>query len=132
MHLHAFCFVLTRLLVYISIALNYFQNKILFSEKLQDWGDFQAKCVQGEILQKRLKTIGLGCSHFEPLLANVYTGKILNFLGSFSVLGTQNTSRSRAILDSSDSVHRDGVRRGRGCSHYTWSLDDRWVASRWV
>jgi len=34
MHLHSFCFVLTRLPVYISLALNYFQNKILFSEKL--------------------------------------------------------------------------------------------------
>ena len=33
-HLHSFCFVLTRLTVYISLALNYFQNKILFSEKL--------------------------------------------------------------------------------------------------
>jgi len=34
MHLHSFCFVLTRLPVYISLALNHFQNKILFSEKL--------------------------------------------------------------------------------------------------
>jgi len=33
-HLHWFCFLLTRLPVYISLALNYFQNKILFSEKL--------------------------------------------------------------------------------------------------
>jgi len=33
-HLHSFCFVLTRSPVYISLALNYFQNKILFSEKL--------------------------------------------------------------------------------------------------
>jgi len=45
---------------------------------------------------------------------------------------TQNTSRSRAISDSSDSAHWDGARRGRGCSHYTWSLDDLWVASPWV
>jgi len=34
MHLHSFRFVLTRLPVYISLAVNYFQNKILFSEKL--------------------------------------------------------------------------------------------------
>jgi len=33
-HLHSFCFRLTRLPVYISLALSYFQNKILFSEKL--------------------------------------------------------------------------------------------------
>jgi len=34
MHLHSFGFVPTRLPVYISLALNYFQYKILFSEKL--------------------------------------------------------------------------------------------------
>jgi len=34
MHLYSFGIVLTGLPVYISIALNYFQNKILFSEKL--------------------------------------------------------------------------------------------------
>jgi len=34
MHLQSFCCVLTRLPVYISLALNYLQNKILFSENL--------------------------------------------------------------------------------------------------
>ena len=45
---NAFAFVLlcaTRLPVYISLAMNYFQNKILFSEKLLEGGDFQAKCL---------------------------------------------------------------------------------------
>jgi len=57
MHLHSFCFVITRLPVYISIALNYLQNKILFSEK-QDRGDFhfQAKCVQGGDFTKKVET----------------------------------------------------------------------------
>jgi len=55
MHLHSFCFVLTRLPVYISLSLNYFQNKILFSEKLQVRGDFQAKCLQGGDFAKKVE-----------------------------------------------------------------------------
>ena len=57
MHLNSFCFVLTGLPVCISLALNYFQNKILFSEKLSERGDFQSAC-RGAILQKWFKTTG--------------------------------------------------------------------------
>jgi len=47
MHLHLFCSVLTRLPVHISLALNYFQNKMLFSEKLYKGGRFSGKVSVG-------------------------------------------------------------------------------------
>jgi len=51
-----FC-VLTRWPVYISLALNSFQNKILFSEKLLERGRFSSKVpVGGRFYKKRLKT----------------------------------------------------------------------------
>jgi len=53
--MHSFCFVLTKLPVYISLALNYFQNKIPFSEKLKEGGDFQAKCLQGGDFTKKVE-----------------------------------------------------------------------------
>jgi len=47
MLLHSFRFVLTRLPIYISLVLNYFQNKILFSEKLYEGGRFSSKMPGG-------------------------------------------------------------------------------------
>jgi len=28
--------------------------------------------------------------------------------------------------------HKDGTKQNRRCSHFTWALDDRWVAFPWV
>jgi len=55
MHLHSFCFVLARLPVYISLALNYFQNKILFSEKLYEGGRFSSKVPGGGDFTKKVE-----------------------------------------------------------------------------
>jgi len=59
MHLHSFCFELSKLPVYMSSALNYFQNKILFSDNAKIIGKgsiFKQSSCRGAIVQKRLKT----------------------------------------------------------------------------
>jgi len=61
MHLHSFCFVLTGMPVYISLALNYFQNKILFQKNYRKGAIFKKSAWRGAILQKRLKTTALAC-----------------------------------------------------------------------
>jgi len=59
MHLHLFCFVLTRLPDYISLALNYFQNKNTIFRNYRKGAIFKQSACRGAILQKRLKTTGV-------------------------------------------------------------------------
>jgi len=59
MHLDSFCFKVTKLPVYISSALNYFQNKILFSDDAKIIGMraiFPQSSCRAAMVQKRLKT----------------------------------------------------------------------------
>ena len=62
MHLHSFCLMLTRLPIYISLALNYFQNQILFLNNawiIEKGEIFRQNSCRGVIAQTRLKTTGL-------------------------------------------------------------------------
>jgi len=45
---------------------------------------------------------------------------------------TQNTSRSTAISDKSAGSTPRWDQAGQRSSHFTWSLDDLWVAFPWV
>ena len=55
MHLHSFCSVLTGLPVYISLALNYFQNKILFFRKITGRGRFSSNVPVGGYFAKKVE-----------------------------------------------------------------------------
>jgi len=52
MHLHSFCFVLTGMPVYISLALNYFQKKILFQKNYRKEAIFKKSGWRGRFYKK--------------------------------------------------------------------------------
>ena len=57
MHLYSFCFVLTRMPVYISLALNYFQHKKTFSDNAKIIGRwrFSSKALVGSDCMKKVE-----------------------------------------------------------------------------
>ena len=76
MHLHSFCFALTRLPVYISLALNYFLKKTIFRKIIGREAIFKQSACRGAILQKRLKTTELDeqkCTQKKGILPELTT-----------------------------------------------------------
>jgi len=86
--------------VYISLALNYFQNKIPFSENYRKGAIFKKSACRGTILQKRLKTTGLKSN----ILASpnfLAPQKILGWLRHWLPVGKVTCACFRSSLKSS-------------------------------
>ena len=77
------------------------------------------------LLYTRLEIYSFSQSSSFPLF--LFEGRGAAALGGVKIPRDQERSQI-----GSESAHRDGARRGLGCSHYTWSLNNLWVASPWT